>query len=69
MGGDVHSAGKETHNMAKDAPQEPAHNTAEVDAAVDHATEKAEKGGKDPIGSEKPDWVDKDMPDPKNPKD
>ena len=41
-------------------PKEPAENSAEIEAVIDHA--------EDPDMS-KPDWVDEDMPDPKNPKD
>ncbi len=37
-------------------PQEPAENSAEVDAVIDHAEDS---------DMSKPDWVDDDMPDPK----
>lgn len=41
----------------------PATNTGVRDAMIDHATEKAESGGNDPIPSEPPDWA-ADLPSP-----
>jgi hypothetical protein len=45
--------------------ENPATNTGEKDASIDHAIEQAETG-KDPIPTEAPDWA-KDLPSPKGP--